>query len=154
MADLMTPERRARLLADAARLRDLTDTQRTGSLTIPDRRDMEALARLVKDIPDLAAECAESARIRTDLEEKLAAQGTVTEYGVLAWSKHLGKRHVDACDDYATALSTLRTMWRKVDAGAQLVSRQVPAPGPVGKWLPVSPDDAAAALETAMAATR
>ncbi|MGI5414292.1 hypothetical protein [Actinomadura luteofluorescens] len=93
-------------------------------------------------------------KLRADLAALLAAKGTVTEYGVLAWSKHLGEHHVDACDDYESALSTLRIMWRKVDAGAQLVSRQVPAPGPVGKWLPVSPDDAAAALETVKAAAR
>jgi hypothetical protein len=76
---------------------------------------------------------------------------TVTEYGVLAWSKHLEKHHVDACDDYESALSTLDWTRRKVDAGALLVSRPVAAPGPVGEWRAVSPDDAAVAFETAKA---
>ena len=79
---------------------------------------------------------------------------TVTEYGVKAYSKHLGKRHVDPCDDYETALSTLQWTRKKVDAWAQLVSRQMPAPGPVGEWRAVSPDDAAVAFETAKAGSR
>jgi hypothetical protein len=92
--------------------------------------------------------------VRELLAHADTTQPTVTEYGVLAWSKHLGKHHVDACDDYESALSTLDWTRRKVDAGALLVSRPVAVPGPVGKWRALSPDDAAVAFETAKAGSR
>ena len=116
------------------------------------RTDLELLERVcLEDVPALLEQLDEMDRLRATLAALRPAPETVTEYGVLAWSKHLGKHHVDACDDYATALSTLRITWRKVDAGAQLMSRQVAAPGPVGEWRAVSPDDAAVAFETAKA---
>ena len=93
-------------------------------------------------------------KLRASLTELTEGRGTVTEYGVKAFSKHLGEHHVDACDDLESALSTLRLTQKRIDAWALLVSRQVPAPGPVGEWRAVSPDDAAVAFETAKAGSR
>ena len=98
--------------------------------------------------------CAAVQDLRKVLTEVPASQPTVTEYGVKAFSRHLGEHHVDACDDLESALSTLRLTQKRIDAWALLVSRQVPAPGPVGEWRAVSPDDAAVAFETAKAGAR
>lgn len=77
---------------------------------------------------------------------KPATVVTVTEYGVLSWSKTLG-HHVDECGDLHTALSTLTWVRHNTDASALLVARPVSVPVPAGEWRAVSPDDAVAALE-------
>lgn len=87
------------------------------------------------------------------VQELLAhtTQATVTEYGVHFWSRRYGRHHVDECRSLPDALSLIALIRRRFDAGALLVSRQVPVPGPVGKWRALSPDDAAVAFETAKA---
>lgn len=70
MTEPMTPEGRARLMADVDRIRDLVEGQSLGALTVPDGRDMEALARVVRDVPDLAAEADASNRARDHVRKK------------------------------------------------------------------------------------
>lgn len=111
----------------------------------------DALGASPTTLGQATAQAVKAIAERDAAREQLAGRATVTEYGVLAWSKARGEHHVDPCDDYASAVSFLQWTRRKVDAGALLVSRPVAAPGPVGKWRAVSPDDAAVALETAKA---
>lgn len=77
MTEPMTPEGRARLMADVDRIRDLVEGQSLGALTVPDGRDMEALARVVRDVPDLAAEldtAREAAERDRDSHEEFAGE--------------------------------------------------------------------------------
>ena len=118
-----------------------------------DRRDGDA-RKLADAFGALMAERDRLEDERDRLAGLLTGQATVTEYGVHFWSRMYGKHHVDDCRSLADALSLITLIRRKVDAGALLVSRQVPAPGPVGEWRAVSPDDAAVAFETAKAGSR
>lgn len=75
---------------------------------------------------------------------------TVTEYGVLSWSKKTHSHVVDPCRDIHEALSTLAMTRRKYDVGAQLMVRTVPVAPPPGEWRAISAKDAAAKLKAAI----
>ena len=111
----------------------------------------DALGASPATLGQAAAQAVKAIAERDRLAGLLTGKATVTEYGVHFWSRMYGKHHVDDCRSLADALSLITLIRRKVDAGALLVSRQVPAPGPVGEWRAVSPDDAAVAFETAKA---
>ena len=114
----------------------------------------DALGTSPASFGQAAAQAVKAIAERDRLAGLLTGKATVTEYGVHFWSRMYGKHHVDDCRSLADALSLITLIRRKVDAGALLVSRQVPAPGPVGEWRAVSPDDAAVAFETAKAGSR
>ncbi|WP_329521224.1 hypothetical protein [Spirillospora sp. NBC_01491] len=90
------------------------------------------------------------ARLEQSVQDLLALvepAETVTEYGVMSWSRTFGRHHVDECRDWHEAQSVLRNTRRRLDASAQLMSRQVPVPAVPGPWVPVSPEDMVVALE-------